>query len=69
MIVEGLSGQRPVEANAAGVLSAINVISGQTVAAREPLFEIVDPTRLWVEAFTYEQALRWKSHRPGDRRR
>lgn len=34
----------------AGVISIANVKAGQVVSARDTLFEIVDPQRLWVEA-------------------
>ena len=34
----------------AGVISAVHVVPGQVVEAREILFEIVDPERLAVEA-------------------
>lgn len=33
-----------------GVIAAANVRAGQVVSARDTLFEIVDPSRLWVEA-------------------
>lgn len=33
-----------------GIISVANVRAGQVVAARETLFEIVDPKRLWIEA-------------------
>jgi RND family efflux transporter MFP subunit len=33
-----------------GVISVANVHAGQVVSARDTLFEIVDPERLWVEA-------------------
>lgn len=33
-----------------GIISLANVKAGQVVSARETLFEIVDPARLWVEA-------------------
>src|SRR5690606_37001511 len=33
-----------------GVISVANVRAGQVVSARETLFEIVDPERLWIEA-------------------
>ena len=40
-----------------GVISASNVVAGQVVAAREVLFEIVDPSRLVVEALAFDTAL------------
>lgn len=40
-----------------GVISAINVVAGQVVDAREILFEIVDPSKLIVEAQAFDVAL------------
>jgi len=40
-----------------GVIAAANVALGQVVDAREVLFEIVDPTRLNVEASAFDAAL------------
>jgi membrane fusion protein, heavy metal efflux system len=37
-----------------GVISSANVVAGQVVDAREVLFEIVDPTRLSVEASAFD---------------
>lgn len=39
-----------------GVLAASHVVLGQVVDARELLFDIVDPTRLMVEALVYDPA-------------
>ena len=44
-------------APASGVISAVNVVNGQVVEARETLLEIVDPARLSVEALAYDPAL------------
>lgn len=44
-------------APASGVISAINVVNGQVVEARETLLEIVDPARLSVEALAYDASL------------
>jgi cobalt-zinc-cadmium efflux system membrane fusion protein len=44
--VEKLALKAPVS----GIISVANVRPGQVVNARDTLFEIVDPTRLWVEA-------------------
>ncbi|MEQ1714602.1 MAG: HlyD family efflux transporter periplasmic adaptor subunit [Hyphomicrobium sp.] len=38
-----------LKASVSGVISVANVRAGQVVSARDTLFEIVDPTRLWVE--------------------
>lgn len=40
-----------------GVISAAYVVAGQVVDARETLFEVVDPSRLQVEALVYDVAL------------
>ena len=40
-----------------GVIAAANVVAGQVVDAREVLFEIVDPSRLSVEASAFDAAL------------
>jgi multidrug efflux pump subunit AcrA (membrane-fusion protein) len=40
----------PLEAPVSGVISIANVRAGQVVNARDTLFEIVDPERLWIEA-------------------
>lgn len=39
----------PLKAPVGGVISLANVRAGQVVSARDTLFEIVDPERLWVE--------------------
>jgi len=40
-----------------GVIASANVVAGQVVDARELLFEIVDPTRLSIEASAFDAAL------------
>ncbi len=40
-----------------GVIAAVNVVAGQVVDARELLFEIVDPSRLSVEASAFDAAV------------
>ena len=40
-----------------GVISQANVVSGQIVEARDIVFEIVDPTRLRIEAIAYDTSL------------
>lgn len=39
----------PLTAPVSGVISIANVRAGQVVSARDTLFEIIDPERLWVE--------------------
>lgn len=51
---EGLQGREPLVAPVDGVIAEARVVSGQVVEARETLFEIVDPTRLRIEALAYE---------------
>ncbi|MHB8915943.1 MAG: efflux RND transporter periplasmic adaptor subunit [Thiobacillus sp.] len=46
-----------LRAPVSGVISQAGVVAGQVVEAREILFEIVDPARLWVEAIAYDTAL------------
>lgn len=55
-VAEGLNGRIAVQATATGVLSSAAAVGGQIVDAREPLFEIVDPARLWVEAVAFDSA-------------
>ena len=53
----------PREALAApvsGIVSAAFAAAGQVVEAREVLFQIIDPQRLWIEAVAYDMALTGK---------
>jgi len=47
----------PLIAPVSGVISASSVVAGQVVETKEVLFEIVDPTRLFVEALAYDAGL------------
>ena len=47
----------PLVAPASGVISATQVVAGQVVDTKEILFEIVDPTRLAVEALAYDAGI------------
>jgi membrane fusion protein, heavy metal efflux system len=38
-----------------GVLSTSRVAAGQVVAAQDSLFQVIDPSRLWVEALVFDQ--------------
>ena len=49
-----LGGRETLRAPVAGVISAVHAVTGQVVDARQPLFEIVDPARLMVEALAYD---------------
>ena len=53
------SGDRPVELRAQtdGIVSRVNVASGQFVHAGHTIFEIVDPSRLWVSASAFEPGI------------
>ena len=51
-----VTGREPVVAPSAGVISVIRVAAGQVIQAQDPLFDIVDPARLWVEAISYDPA-------------
>jgi RND family efflux transporter MFP subunit len=52
-----LSGTEALVAPASGVIASASVVAGQVVDAREVLFEIVDPTRLRVEAIAHDAKL------------
>ena len=53
----GLNEAEALRAPISGVISASNVVAGQVVDAKEILFEVVDPSRLSVEALAYDTAL------------
>lgn len=46
-----------LRAPVSGTIAAANVVAGQVVESKEVLFEVVDPTRLAVEALAYDPAL------------
>lgn len=52
-----INAAEPLRAPVAGVISATNLVAGQVVDAKEVLFEIVDPTRLAVEALAYDASI------------
>lgn len=52
----GIATTEPLHAPVSGVISRAEVVAGQVVEAREVLFEVVDPTRLMVEALSYATA-------------
>lgn len=52
-----LGAAEPLVAPVSGVIAAAYVVAGQVVEAKEILFEVVDPTRLVVEALAYDAAL------------
>jgi membrane fusion protein, heavy metal efflux system len=49
-----LSSRETLVAPVSGVIASANVVSGEVVEERTVLFEIVDPTRLRIEALAYE---------------
>ncbi|HOB94159.1 MAG TPA: HlyD family efflux transporter periplasmic adaptor subunit [Aquabacterium sp.] len=53
----GMAMREALVAPVSGVIASAHAVAGQVVDARELVFEIVDPTRLQVEAVTHEPAL------------
>ncbi|KQP13897.1 efflux RND transporter periplasmic adaptor subunit [Pseudorhodoferax sp. Leaf265] len=53
----GLSLREALVAPVAGVIASAQAVAGSVVDARELVFEIVDPTRLRIEALAYDPAL------------
>jgi len=52
-----LAGRETLRAPVSGVVSVANAVAGQYVEGKDIVFEIVDPTRLWVDATAFEPAL------------
>src|SRR5262249_3994466 len=50
-------GRQELRASADGIVSAVDVVVGETVDQSEPLFHIVDPSELWVEAAAYDPGI------------
>jgi hypothetical protein len=46
-----------IRASVTGVISVANIAAGQIIESREVVFEIVDPTRFWVEAITHDPSV------------
>jgi hypothetical protein len=55
-IQPALSGREPLLAPVAGVVSAVRGAVGQLVDSTATVFDIVDPSRLWVEAMAFDRA-------------
>ena len=53
----GLNQLEALIAPVAGVVSSMRAATGQVAEARETLFEIIDPQKLWVEAVAYDMEL------------
>lgn len=56
VLAPALAEREVVRASASGVISVANAVTGQLIDGGEILFEIVDPTKLWVEAIAYDPA-------------
>ena len=57
VIGAGLAAREALLAPVSGVIASAHVVSGQVVDARELLFEVVDTSRLRIEALAYDAAL------------
>ena len=53
----GLSHRDALVAPVSGVIASASVVAGQVVDARELLFEVIDPTRLRVEALAFDASI------------
>lgn len=53
----GLSHRDALVAPVSGVIASASVVAGQVVDARELLFEVIDPTRLRIEALAFDAAI------------
>ena len=47
----------PLYAPVSGTIAVAKVVTGQVVASQDVLFQIIDPARLWVEAFVFDSLL------------
>ena len=56
-VAGSVSATEALVAPVSGVIAAANVVAGQVVEGREVLFEIVDPSRMGVEASAFDAAL------------
>lgn len=54
-IQPALSGRESLVAPVSGVVSVVRAALGQLVDNQQPVFEIVDPSRLWVEALAFDR--------------
>jgi hypothetical protein len=53
----GLATKEALVAPVSGVIASAHVVAGQVVDARELLFEVIDPSRLRIEALAFDPAL------------
>ena len=56
-LASGLNNRDTLVAPVSGVIATANVVAGQVVDARELLFEVVDPSRLRIEALAFDSAI------------
>ena len=54
LLAESRSKPEPLIAPVGGVVASVDVVAGQVVAAGHTLFKVVDPSRLWIEALSYD---------------
>lgn len=54
-IQPALSGRESLVAPVSGVVSVVRAALGQLVDNQQPVFEIVDPSRLWIEALAFDR--------------
>ena len=52
-----LAGRELLRAPVSGVVSIANAVAGQYVEGKDILFEIVDPSRLWIDATAFDPSL------------
>ena len=54
-LLPSVARREPIVAPISGVVSLANATIGQIVEARDVLFEIVDPSELWIEPISFDQ--------------
>jgi len=56
-LANSITGREDLRAPVSGIVAVANAVIGQFVEGKDILFEIVDPTRLWVEATGFDPGL------------
>jgi cobalt-zinc-cadmium efflux system membrane fusion protein len=56
-VSQTLAGREILRSPVSGIVSVASAVNGQFVEGKDILFEIVDPTRLWVEAVGFDPSL------------
>lgn len=56
-VSQTLAGREVLRSPVSGIISVASAVNGQFVDGKDILFEIVDPTRLWVEAVGFDPSL------------